>query len=69
MVAKGETLHDIAQAEAIRIDALAELNWIKITDQPALGETLSLQTKSATIPKLALPVGYSLKPFLPNKQH
>ncbi|HEY6063832.1 MAG TPA: LysM peptidoglycan-binding domain-containing protein, partial [Chitinophagaceae bacterium] len=68
IVQPGETLHDIAQQEAIRLESLLELNWLKDEEmQPAIGEQLSLQNKSATIPKLALKENYSIIPGNKNK--
>jgi hypothetical protein len=62
IVQAGETLHDIAQAEAIRLKSLMELNWLETGMRPAPGETLSLQEKSAGIPKLLLKDNYSVLP-------
>jgi LysM repeat protein len=62
LVQPGESLHDIAQAEAIRTESLMELNWLKANEQPAPGEFLSLREKSATIPKLTIKENYSLIP-------
>ncbi len=62
IVRPGETLHEIAQEEAIRLESLRELNWLKGEDKPAPGEQLSLQKKSASIPKLAVKENYSLIP-------
>ena len=59
-VAPGETLHDIAQEQAIRLDALMEYNWLKEGQQPAVGEKLYLRNKSTGLPKLALKDNYSL---------
>lgn len=59
-VQPGETLHDIAQTEAIRLESLKELNWLKDGEMPAAGEKLSLKTKSSVIPKLALKENYTL---------
>ncbi len=68
IVQPGETLHDIAQQEAIRLESLLELNWLKDKDMlPAIGEQLSLHGKSATIPKLALKENYSIIPGNKNK--
>jgi LysM repeat protein len=61
-VQPGETLHDIAQCQAIRLESLRELNWLKEGDMPAAGEKLSLRSKSSTIPKLALKENFSLTP-------
>lgn len=60
IVQPGETLHDIAQTEAIRLESLKELNWLKDGEMPAAGEKLSLKTKSPIIPKLALKENYTL---------
>lgn len=67
IVQEGETLHDIAQAEAIRLESLLSLNWLEDGMQPAIGEKLSLQNKSATIPRLALKNNYSVLPAIPKK--
>jgi LysM repeat protein len=69
VVKTGETLKDIAREEAIRLESLAELNWIKETDQPAIGETLNLKTKSTTIPKLIVRENYSLVPAVKKSTH
>lgn len=52
VVANGETLHDICQAEAIRLDNLLEYNHLDKTTQPAVGEKLYLQATSPSRPKL-----------------
>lgn len=67
IVRAGETLHDIAQFEAIRLESLQELNWLKKNEMPAVGEKLSLQRKSATIPRLALKENHSIIPVSKNK--
>lgn len=54
VVQSGESLHDIAQREAIRLESLLELNGLKKDEMPAVGEKLSLKTKSSTIPKLTI---------------
>jgi LysM repeat protein len=61
-VLPGETLHDIAQQEAIRLESLLELNWLKDEEKPAVGEKLSLRSKSHSMPKLAVKENYSLVP-------
>ncbi len=61
IVQPGETLKDIAQAEAIRLESLQELNWLRDDMQPAVGERLSLRGKSTIMPKLALKNNYSIK--------
>ncbi len=60
IVQPGESLHDIAQAQAIRLESLLELNWLKKGEIPAAGEQLSLQRKSSTVPRLALHTNHSL---------
>ncbi len=67
IVQPGESLHDIAQQEAIRLESLYELNWLREGETPAVGEKLSLQKKSTTIPRLALNSNVSLLPSLPAK--
>jgi LysM repeat protein len=66
-VKQGETLHDIAQQQAIRLESLLELNWLRKGEVPAIGEQLSLQKKSSTIPKLALNTNYTLLQGTPIK--
>jgi LysM repeat protein len=61
-VLPGESLHDIAQEEGIRMENLMELNWLKEDMRPAVTEQLSLQAKSATMPKLAVKESYSTLP-------
>jgi len=56
----GETLYDIAQQEAIRLETLLEYNLLKQDMKPAIGEKLNLQIKAATMPRLALKENYSL---------
>jgi LysM repeat protein len=46
IVANGETLHDISQAEAIRLENLLEYNKLHKSVQPAVGEKLYLQAMS-----------------------
>ena len=66
-VQQGESLHDIAQQQAIRLESLLELNWLRKGEVPAIGEQLSLQKKSSTIPKLALNTNYTLLQGTPIK--
>jgi len=54
IVRPGETLHDIAQEEAIRIESLLEYNYLSYNHKPAIGEKLNLLTKAAAQPRLAL---------------
>lgn len=60
VIQPGETLYDIAQQEAIRIETLFEYNLLKPDMKPAIGETLSLRAKAAAAPRLALKEDYSL---------
>ena len=62
VVQPGETLYDIAQQQAIRLESLLELNWLKKDEKPAVGEKLSLKSKSMSMPKLAVKENYSLIP-------
>jgi hypothetical protein len=52
IVQEGETLHDVAQAEGIRIESLLEYNLLKQGMQPAAGEKLNLKWKVSQMPKL-----------------
>jgi len=56
----GETLYDIAQQEAIRLETLLEYNFLKSDMKPAIGEQLNLKSKATAMPKLALKENYSL---------
>ncbi|HKB44342.1 MAG TPA: glucosaminidase domain-containing protein [Chitinophagaceae bacterium] len=56
----GETLYDIAQLEAIRLETLLEYNLLRQDMKPAIGEQLNLRTKAAAMPRLALKENYSL---------
>lgn len=60
VVQPGETLHDIAQQNAIRLESLRELNWLRKDDTPAPGEQLSLQKKAVSIPKLTVKENFSI---------
>ena len=62
VVKPGETLWDIAQQQAIRLESLQELNWLRGDMQPAVGERLSLRDKATAMPKLALKDNYSITP-------
>lgn len=59
-VQPGETLHDIAQKQGIRLESLLELNWLKENDRPAPGEQLDLKKKSSAMPRLVVKENYSL---------
>jgi LysM repeat protein len=62
IVQPGETIYSIAQQEGIRMENLRELNWLKENDEPAIGETLNMRSKSTSIPKLTVKDNYSLHP-------
>ena len=66
IVRPGETLHDIAQEEALRIESLLEYNFLAPNKYPAVGEKLFLRSKAPAQPKLALKenVGMNLSGFL-----
>jgi LysM repeat protein len=52
VVQAGEDLHTIAQTEAIRLECLLEYNNLAGGMQPAVGETLSLRSKTSLMPRL-----------------
>ncbi len=52
-VKPGETLADIAQTEALRIESLLEYNFLQSNMQPAVGSVLYLRTKGPGMPALA----------------
>ncbi|HEU4859011.1 MAG TPA: glucosaminidase domain-containing protein [Chitinophagaceae bacterium] len=52
-VKPGETLADIAQAEALRIESLLEYNFLQPKMQPAVGSVLYLRSKAPGMPALA----------------
>ena len=52
VVQAGEDLHTIAQTEAIRLESLLEYNNLTGGMQPAVGETLSLRSKTSLMPRL-----------------
>ena len=53
IVAEGESLYEIAQAQGIRLEALQQLNLLGSNQMPAVGERLHLQTPAGVAPKLA----------------
>jgi len=70
IVMQGETLHDIAQNEGIRMESLLGYNFLKYGMQPKAGEKLYLQNDAPSMPKLVtddpLPmVTYSKGPSAP----
>lgn len=54
-VTGSETLHQIAQAEGIRLESLLEYNFLKPYMQPAAGAVLYLQAEAPAPPQLAVP--------------
>ena len=52
IVAAGETLHDIAQREGIRLEYLMQLNHLQEGMQPRAGEKLYLQDEAPAMPAL-----------------
>ena len=52
IVKPGETLYDIAQKEAIRLESLLEYNRLDNDMQPANGVKLYLRTKASVTPRL-----------------
>jgi hypothetical protein len=52
-VKPGETLADIAQSQAMRLESLMEYNYLKPGWQPAIGSVLYLRTKAPAMPALA----------------
>lgn len=52
-VKAGETLADIAQAEALRLESLLEYNFLQPKMQPAVGSVLYLRSKAPGMPALA----------------
>jgi len=53
LVMPGESLYDIAQAEAIRFESLLDYNQLEKNMQPAAGQQLYLKTKAPFRPELA----------------
>ena len=53
IVIPGETLADIAQTEALRIESLLEYNFLQPGMQPAIGSVLYLRAKAPGMPALA----------------
>jgi LysM repeat protein len=51
-VKRGETLHDISQQEAIRMESLLEYNHLQTYMKPAAGEQLFLRRKAPAMPRL-----------------
>jgi LysM repeat protein len=55
VVQPDETIYNIAQTEAIRLESIMEYNWLKPSMEPALGEKLYLRTKAPAMPRLKIP--------------
>ena len=60
IVQPGESLSDIAQAEAIRLENLLNYNMLRDGQQPAIGERLYLQSKASVMPRLTLKTDYTI---------
>ena len=60
IVQPGETVYDIAQSEAIRLENLLSYNMLTVGQQPAIGEKLFLQSKSTVTPRLTLKTDYNI---------
>lgn len=52
LVKAGETLQDIAQKEAIRLESLLEYNYLQTDSRPAAGGQLYLHKKAPAAPRL-----------------
>jgi LysM repeat protein len=52
IVKQGETLHDIASKEGMRIESLLEYNHLTASSRPAVGEQLYLRRKAPATPRL-----------------
>lgn len=59
-VQPGETVYDIAQSEAIRLENLLSYNMLAAGQQPAIGEKLFLQSKAPASPRLTLKTDYNI---------
>jgi hypothetical protein len=53
IVKPGETLADIAQTEALRLESLLEYNYLQSNMQPAVGSVLYLRARGPGMPALA----------------
>ena len=62
-VKAGESLYDIAQEEAIRIESLLEYNHLSPGQKPAIGEKLYLRTKASGQPQLVLKENSALNSY------
>jgi LysM repeat protein len=64
-VQPGETLYDIAQQEAIRMESLLEYNFLQSNMQPAAGQQIYLRSKAPERPLLAIGNDNSIKLAVP----
>jgi LysM repeat protein len=53
IVARGESIYDIAQSEGIRIESLQAYNFLRNGMQPQAGEKLYLHQQAPAMPRLA----------------
>ncbi len=60
VVQAGETMYDIAQNEAMRLENLLSYNMLTIGQQPAIGEKLFLQSKAPVSPRVTLKADYNI---------
>lgn len=60
IIKAGESLHDIAQEEAIRVETLLDYNMLTNEMLPAAGEKLYLRHMAPARPKLSLKDSYTL---------
>jgi hypothetical protein len=63
VIKPGESLHDIAQEQAIRFETLLEYNMLTKEMLPAPGEKLYLRQMAPARPKLALKDSYTLSKY------
>lgn len=61
-VKAGETIHDIAQIEGIRMEKLLEYNFLRPGMTPMEGERLFLQTRAPAMPRLVMQPVHSVMP-------
>ena len=54
VVKPGETLADIAETEALRLESLLEYNFLQPNMQPAVGSVLYLRTRAPGMPALTI---------------
>jgi len=54
IVKQGESLFDVAQSQALRLESLLEYNYLKPGMQPSVGSVLYLRAKAPAMPALAV---------------